>query len=344
MSLPVTLNTSECFDDVIALRGACTAITPTSGLYLDQFGVNLNEINQYIGSEYAKGEDLYEDKKAFSIDLIANIILTALHPKLKGASLIDSHRIGYFNDSLVSVSGDATYNSGGINIRINNTGSYVQMMIAEISVHLNYTGEVNLYLADLRQNKILQSFQIQSVAGEYGTIYPQYKIESPRQITDLFLFRDTNSKPSYRTNVNDTDCVSCYPTNRNGMVSATAAMMNGGVPIIRGNMQGANNTAGISVVYSLSCNHRSWLCSFSNLLAVPLGYKIAAEIVDYGMNNSTQRINTAKIVDRDVMDKRKAEYEFKFRESLDNVLKNIRYTDNVCFECNKSVANIIALP
>jgi len=344
MSLPVTLNTSECFDDVIALRGACTTVTPTSGLYLDQFGVNLNELNQYIGSEYAKGEDLYEDKKQFAVDLIANIILTALHPKLKGASLIDGHRIGFFNDSLDSVSGDATYNSGGINIRINNTTSYVQMMISEITVHLNYTGEVNLYLADLRQNKILQSFQIQSVAGEYGTIYPQYKIESPRQITDLFLFRDTNGKPSYRTNVNDTNCVSCYPTNRNGMVSATAAMMNGGVPIIRSNMQGANNTAGISIVYSLGCNHRSWLCSFSNLLAVPLGYKIAAEIVDYGMNNSTDRISTAKIVDRNVMEKRKAEYEFKFREALDNVLKNIRYTDNVCFECNRSVANLISLP
>lgn len=344
MSLPVTLNTSECFDDVIALRGECTTVTPTSGLYLDQFGVNLNEINQYIGGEYAKGEDLYEDKKAFAIDLIANIILTALNPKLKGASLIEGHRIGYFTDSLDSVSGDATYNSGGINIRINNNASYVQMLISEISVHLNYTGEVNLYLADLRQNKILQTFQIQSVAGEYGVIYPQIKIESPMQITDLFLFRDTNGKPSYRTNANDTTCVSCYPTNRNGMVYATAAMMNGGVPIIRSNMQSANNTAGISLVYSLGCNHRAWLCSFSNMLAVPLGYKIAAEIVDYGMNNSTERINTAKIVDRDVMEQRRNDYEKKFRDSLKNVLNNIRFTDNVCFECNKSVANIISLP
>lgn len=344
MSLPVTLNTSECFDDVIALRGACTTITPTSGLYLDQFGVGLNEINQYIGSEYAKGEDLYEDKKQFAVDLIANLILTALHPKLKGASLITSHRVGHFTDSLDSVTGNGTYNMGGINITIKNTASYVSLMLAEISIHLNYTGEVNLSLFDLRQNKLLQTFQIQSVAGEVATIYPQYVIESPRMERDLILIRDTTGKPSYRTNISSAGCASCYPINRNGIVSASSAMINGGVQMIRSNMQGADNTAGISVVYSLGCNHRAWLCSISNLLAVPLGYKIAAEIVDYGMNNSTERISTAKLVDRDVMEKRKTEYEFKFREALDNVMKNIRYTDNVCFECNRSVANVISLP
>lgn len=344
MSLPATLNTSECFDDIISIKGSCSDQTPTSGLYLDQFGVNLAECNSYIGAEYEDGEELFEDKKQFAIELIANMILSAIQPKLKAASLISGHRTGFFNNNLESVTYDGTYPGGGIALTVDAGNSFLKLFISEITLHLNYTGTNYVYLADLRQDRILQTFEIQSVIGEYSTIYPQYEIDIPRQYTDLILFRDTTGKPSLKSTINSSGCLSCLPVNRNMMVSASAVKFNTGMQKIRANMQGSNDTAGISIVYNLSCDHRGFLCSISNLLAIPIGYKTASEVVDYGMNNTTGRINTSTIVDRDVMSKRKEELELRFSESLDNVMNNIRFTDHTCFECNRQVMNAIALP
>lgn len=313
-------------------------------MYLDQFGVNLNECNQYIGSEYASGEALFEEKKSFAINLIGNLILSSIHPKLKGFSLIDSHRIGYFNDNLEAIPIDGTYPGAGITLTVDPKRSYLKLLISEISLQLNYTGTVYVYLADLRQDKILQTFELQVQDGVYSTIYPQYELLIPRRYTDLVIFRDTAGKPSYKTTLNPSGCSGCNPVNRNWMVSAQAVKFNVGMQKTRSNMEGANDTGGLSVNYSMSCDHRSWLCSISNILSIPIGYKTAAEIVDYGLNNSTERINTGKLVDRDVMEKRKSELEFKFRESLDNVMKNIYFSDEYCFECNKQVNHVIALP
>ena len=344
MSQNPTLNTSNCFDDIISIKGLCTNVVPTSGFYIDQAGVTLQECNDYIGSDYESGDELFEDKKDFAINIISSQILTYLTPRLKTNSLINDKRIGFTNDNLVVVQPDASYQSKGIQFKVTNRQSYLDLFISEISLQINYTGDVVVYLADLMTDTIIETFLITTSDKVISTIYPQYSIPANRKDRNLILFYETEGKPSYQTTINDGGCVGCNPSNVCQMVTSSAFKMNSGVQKIQSNIVSSNDTGGMSVVYSVNCNHKNFLCSISNLIALPLVYKTCAEIVDYGMNNVSDRINTQKIVDRDILQKRKDVFEFRYREAMDSALRNINPTDSTCFECNELISNRIILP
>lgn len=344
MSQPTTLNTSQCFDDIISIRGYCEEVVPTSGFYLDQAGITLEECGQYIGSEYEASQDLFTDKRDFSINLIASQILSYLTPRLKTNTLIDEKRVGFFNENLELIQPNASYQSKGINFLIESNNSFLDFFISEISLQINYTGQVVVYLADLQQDSIIETFLITTEDKIVSTIYPQYSVHVNRRNKNLYLFYETTGKPSYYTTINKSGCTNCRPFNRCSMVTATPYMMNSGVPKIKSALQSVNDTGGMSVVYSVNCNHKNFLCSISNLIALPLVYKTCAEIMDYAINTPNDRLNTAKLVDRDLLEKRKVEYEFKFREALDSALRNINPTDETCFNCNNQISNRIVLP
>lgn len=342
MSIPVTQDTADCFDDVISLRGACGNQRPTSGIYLDAYGMSLIELNKYISQDYESGEDLFIEKRAAAIQIIENMVLTALHPKIKGRTLIENYKVGFSNDNLQVIAPSGP--NKGLNIKIENASSFLTLFISQISLQLNYTGDVSIYLADLRQGKIIETFQIAALPQEIITIYPQYSLAIEKGTKDLILFYDTTGRPSYKTTVNSSGCSGCQPYNRNGMVSVKAFTMADAVQKIASNLQSSDDTGGLSINYSLSCDYRAWLCSTSNLFALPIAYKTIAEILDYAINSYTERVNNATIVDREQIEKRKVEYEYKFREALDRSVRAMRVTDHQCFECNSLIQTVIALP
>jgi hypothetical protein len=342
MSIPVTQDTNDCFDDVISLRGACGNQRPTSGIYLDAYGMSLLEINKYISEDYESGEDLFKEKRTAAIQIIESMVLTAMHPKIKAKTLIENYKVGFSNDNLQVIAPSGP--NKGLNIKIENTSSFLTLFMSQISLQLNYTGDVDIYLADLRQSKIIETFQVATSPQEITTIYPQYSLPIEKGTTDLILFYDTTGRPSYKTTVNSSGCSGCQPFNRNGMVSVKAFTLADAVQKIASNLQTSEDTGGLSINYSLSCDYRAWLCSTSNLFAMPIAYKTIVEILDYAINSYTERINNATIVDREQLEKRKVEWEFKFREALDRSVRAMNVKDHTCFECNSIIQNVIALP
>ena len=343
MSLPATLNTSDCFDDLISVRGHCSDQTPTSGYYIDDAGVGMAELNRYIGPEFTSGEALFLQKKNFAIAVIENQINTHLSAKYVSRTLIEGKRSGFYQDNQI-IQG-APGGLAGIKFRLSNPTSYLRTLIAEVSLQLNYNGDVDLYLYDLIQGSIVQTFQITVLAKQISTIYPQIKIDSSRQLMNMALLYDTTSKPSIKSILNTTGCSSC-----SNYSVTTANLQVQGIQIgaadqkIDSSCVPLEHTAGMSVVYSLSCNHRGWLCSISNLLAIPLIYKTCELLMEYALYNTTERVNSLTIIP-EKLEERRMLYRDNYDKAIRNVLSNISLpSDAKSFECSQPVRYATMLP
>jgi hypothetical protein len=309
-------------------------------------GFTLNQANDIVQNDYDSGEALIADKILFAKEIIVNQITTHLSDKFRSNSIIEGQRVGYYYDNQITVAGEAGYLKG-IRLELCNNSNFVDVFISEISLQVNFTGNVSVYVYDLIQNKLLDTLTVSTVAGEVSSSYVNKTYKSKRKKLHLFIGYDSSTIDSYQASVSKNGCATCGGGNGliylNQYLIAAAGKMPTAANKIYSNFSSIGDTGGISLNYSIECNHEEWLCTISNKMALPLLYKTAAELYDYGI--ISQRNNDTTLIDLDKWQKRREEMEFKYREELDNVLKHIKLpSDNVCFQCKDKSKNAIILP
>ena len=350
---------NECFDNLIAVRGGCTETTlQTGGFFINQIGITLKELNDIISSDYETGEDLLDDKISFAADVIKQDIYTHFSPKFKVNSILEGQRIGYYSDNLTLVNGIAA-TSLGIQITIGETGftnsifnsqnnsSYLDFFVSDIILFTDYTGNVVVNIYDLIQNKLLDTITIAGVANEMVTTTINKVYKSNRKKMDLIFVYDSTGINAISSTVNGSGtCTSCGTTfiNCNQFVRASGIKVLTASNKIKSNITGVSNVGGLSINYSLQCNHTDFLCTFANLMALPMLYKVGIELMEYSLLNS-DRENSETIIDVEKNKERLKLFYGKFDEAMNNLLKNIKLpNDRHCFECEQRNKTVTMLP
>lgn len=351
MSLPIYQNILNCFDDIITLDG-CTNVAPTSGFTMGQIGITKLELDQYINREYQSGAGLFEDKKTFSLRLIANQIHQHLQPHYKAKTLVDSKRVGFIDDNKETQPNTGT-NWIGQELSIINSNSFLELFISEVSLYTNYTGDIEVRLYDLKTGTILKNesgndlfFIVTSIAGEVCTVFPQIVIQSPKRPINIAIIYNATGITPYKLSSIESGCISCNPCSHTRYSDVWGITIPNASNIIKSSVTHTQYTGGMSVVYSVGCSYDKWLCSISNLIALPLLYKTASELMDYALNNSDQ-INSKTFgeLNFEKIKERRESYEYKYREAMDNILRNIVLpNDPVCFTCEKKIIRTVAIP
>lgn len=350
MSLPVTQNILSCFDDLITLDG-CSNVPSSSGFTMGDIGITKHEIDQYINKEYQSANALFEAKKTFSINLIANQIHNHLQPRYKGTTLVDGKRVGFIADNKQTQANTGT-NWVGQEFNLKNNSSFIELFISEVSLFTNYTGDIEVRIYDLKTGNILKdpsgndySFTITTVGDEVSTVYPQIKIQSAKKELDIVIVYNATGITPYKVSTIEQGCSGCNPCNRTRYSDVYGITIPNASGIIKQSLSYTGYTGGMSVVYSINCSPNQWLCSVSNIIALPCLYKIASEIMDYALNSDQMNPKTFAQFNFEKLKERKDEYEFKYREALDNVLKNITIpNDPTCFFCQQKVLHTVMIP
>lgn len=353
MSLPVTQNTLNCFDDIITLDG-CGNQVSTSGFTLNaDLGMTLSEINQYINKEYENGSQLFLAKKSFAIRQIANQVHQYLQPQYKANTLVDGKRVGMIQENLQTQTGVGN-SWAGQKINIVNNNSWLELYISEVSIMANYTGDIEVRIYNLQTGGILKdaagndfTFIIQAVAGEPSTVFPQIAIPCSKKDLNIAIVYNATGTTPYQLSLTSIpgSCAGCNPCSSTRYSKVTGITIPTGSSIIDQNTVKQNYTGGMSVVYSVNCNYNGWLCSIGNLIAPAVLFKTGAEIMDYAINNS-DRLNKKTLIDYENLVTRRDEYQGRFAQAMSNMLTDkIKVpNDNNCFECNKRILHTYALP
>lgn len=328
---------AECLENIISIKGSCSPETSGSGYYLDDADVTLKEVGKYVGEEYANAEALVQAKKKLAAHQVAAKIGSYFKGQFLHKTILSGERVGYEQTSQSLITADAT-KWGGTEIEFRNLDSFLQVHISEISLYTDFTGNVSLRVYDVVQGKLLDTITLATTAGQISRTYVNKNYSSDRRDLILGFVYLRSGIGSYETLLTGTHCGQCTDTNGrrtlNNFAIGRAISLADGDAFIYDNFDSASDTAGLSLVYSISCNHYNWLCSIQNMLGLPLLYRTAAEIMHYGLQQ-VDRNNTRATLNPDVLKMKADRYEALFEESMADLLPSmILPSDSRCFLCN----------
>lgn len=336
----------ECFEDIVGLRGTCDTPNSTSGLWVDDIGIDLAELDAIINKSQIDSVNFFENKRDFAIKQIINIIHTHFSDKYKTNSILRGGRIGYGKDNLEIAPALASLK--GIEVELCNQDSFVDLFISSISLQVNFNGVVDILVYDLFQNKLLDTIPITAVSGQTVVVYPHKLYKSVRKELDIIFVYDATNFSSVMTTISNGGCKSCGDgtamVNLNSYLSARSISILAADAKIEQNLIGSPDTGGLSLMYSIQCNYDEWLCTISNSIALPILFKTGYEIMDYAYNNSL-RLNTTTTINWEGLLKRRDEYNLRYQASIEALLQNIKLPqDEKCFECRQKSKHVIILP
>lgn len=336
----------ECFDDIIGLRGSCDTPTSNSGLWINDIGIDLEELDSIINKSSSDSIEFFENKRDFAIKQIIALIHTHFSDKYKTNTVLDSKRIGFGKENQETVAAAGTLK--GIEVELCNKNSFVDLYVSSISLQVNTNGAVNVLVYDLFQNKLLDTIAITAVSGQTVTVHPNKTYKSVRKELDIIFVYDATAFSSVKTTITQGGCKSCGDggsmVNLSSYLSTRSISVLSAAAKIESNLTAASDTGGLSLIYSIQCNYDEWLCTISNSVALPILFKTAYEIMDFTINNS-YRLNTATTINIDTAKERRKEYDARYQASIEALLQNIKLpNDEKCFECRQKSKHVVILP
>lgn len=333
----------SCFQDIISIKGLCNDIVSTSGFYSNHIDITKEFIDEIVTNSFKGSSDFFTKKRDFAIKQVIDEVITYLTPNFRTGTLLENYRIGHYQDNLKQIAGDG--NLKGINIDLCNSDSYLNLFISELSLQVNFTGDVNILAYDLMQDKLLDTITIACIANEIKTVYPAKVYKSDRRKLNLIFVYDSTGIDANTAYLKKTGCSNCSGQKgiTNPYARINAIKIADSTQKIKSNLSFIGETGGLSIVHSYQCNHEQWLCSFSNMLAMPVLYKFGEEVMNFALNVSpNDRVNTTITLNPEELDRRRLIFQNEYNKSFQSLIDNIKLpSDSRCFHCKEGIRHAI---
>jgi hypothetical protein len=148
----------NCLENIVGIRGLCGGDTTPNSIYYinDLAGIGIKEADAAMDAEYANAYDFLKSKIDLAGDLIASKMRSYFNPRFKGGSVIEQHTVGIFQQNLNVANAQATYLVGKNFYIYRNP--YFNLHLSKIGLHVDYTGNVDVFVYDLTSNKLLRYY------------------------------------------------------------------------------------------------------------------------------------------------------------------------------------------
>jgi len=334
----------ECFKSLIGIKAGCETVEPTSGLYINSLpGISIDNANDAIDNEYYSGLDLIRQKIDFAQLFVANAVRATIQDKLIIRSLVNAQTIGFYKENNQSIALQNNYLKG-IKVKIDQY-KYFSFNLNSIKLKIDYTGVIPIYVYDLVTGNLLDTFNADSVAGEYSTVICNKNYFVNNQKLQLLIAVDSSLGNSHATDLtgDGNSCGACnYSNYSNDFLTFTGAKIPSASAKISSNIENITGTNGISIDYSLNCAIEPFICQMGSLLSWSILHKAGAEIMKEMVYS--KRLNSVILIDRadnkELMDIFEAEY----MASLKSILENIVIPNDICFDCNRKLRVTTQVP
>lgn len=330
-----------CLENVISIKNNCSDVTPSSGIYLNTFlpGMSIQEIGAGINAEQESAYQFIQDQITNAGLLISASIRSHFAPRFKGTSVIENSVTGYFQDNHNTVTSQPTYLVGK-KILVDNY-PFMELFISKVALQIAYTGNKDVFVYDLIQDKLLDTITVSCVSGEisYADVYKKYSTNGQRLHLFIGWLADQNY---YRTDLSSGGCSSCSGhTYSNRYLSISVSKVLNSAAKLDQNTDSLDYD-GLSISYSLSCSFEPFICSIKNSLAIPLAYK-TGELIMEQMRYSKRNNSIISVFGADYSELANL-YSDKYQFLMEDLLKNMRIPDDICFECRQRGKFVTNLP
>jgi len=329
-----------CFDNIIEYRDGCNSPT---GLLLDNI-VPYSEVEKYVTGDYDDASALIDEKITFAIGNVVQEVAGHFNSSYIPKSILSNKRIGFINETQTEIAAAAEYR--GIELDICDKNTYYTLYVSSFDTYWNYTGNVSVLIIDTMTGETLDTVTVASVAGEVVTTYVDNSYNGEKRSRRIGFVYDATLVANYKTNLIGDGCITCTKGlyNMGGYVKGRAITYSLADTPILTNIDGASDTAGLSINYNLECDNESWICAHRKALRYPILYKVGEQIMEFALYNS-DRFNTKTAINKAEIKERLATYHQDYLDQMSLVLKNIvPPNDGMCFVCNRTKKYVTTLP
>lgn len=343
----------SCFDNLIGIRGYCdteeSPATSDSGLFIQDLPMISFKNADAAVTNQASGFKLLQDKLLFAYNYIVQDAVNLMAPYFRQSSVIEQNVVGYYPENMKLVNGPANYLTG-IELRILEW-PYLEFYLSQISLFCDKTGNIDIEVWDLRQNKKLDTITVAGIAGQIVTVDVSKVYKSNKQVVDLFIGYNSTGINSYQTNlysitgVNGVGgCRGCGAGRSYGnqyIMFYPRRIATGSNKIMQ-NLESANGTSGLSITYNLNCNIEPFLCSIKNRLAMPILHRAGMEILRE--LSVSDRLSTVVVFQKKEIETTMEYFEKEYKQGMANIFGNLKLPKDVCFHCSQIYGNANAIP
>ena len=149
-----------CIESLLGLRD-CNQVEPSTGLYIDDLGINTTFLGQLITDQYLQGSELFTAKRAFAWRKLSSDVLTRLAPVMKADTVIEGKRVGQLVSNYSNVqtaAGAGRYT--GIRLKIDPQSlSFLNFYLADINLAVDAANvNVPILIFDMSTLKLIETF------------------------------------------------------------------------------------------------------------------------------------------------------------------------------------------
>ena len=333
----------DCLTDLVGIKNTCETPVSTSGLWLQNLpGFSLKLADAAVNEETISGLQLIKDKYIHAQNHIIAQFRAQFQDKIRSSSVLSNQVVGYYPSRIKGVALNNTVLKG-IKIEIKNQ-AYMEVFISQVGLMFkDAVSDTNIFIYDLFTGKLLDTFTLDTLAGDPTYISINKSYPTNKQRLSLFICFDAGLSDVYETNVYSTGqgCASCSGSgNRYAYVSGVK--IDKSLQKISGNTSVTTGTSGMTVNYSVNCNVDSFLCSIAGKFAWPLLYKWGAEIM--AELQYSRRLNSIITIDRKANEELRDEYEAEYMSSMGALINNIQLPNDICFSCNSRIKKAVQIP
>jgi len=336
----------SCLDNLIGI-GRRQGDIPASGLYLEDINITLEDAEAIKGERYASGEELLNRVIGFSQISFLDDFKKQLKQANQGRKVFTANSVlengvaGYYKDNLPTLAADAT-SYRGLSVRVEKY-PYVYFHLAEVRLMTQVTGDIDVLVYDLIQNKLLDTITVSCIANEISTAVINKTYKTEKQNMQLaFIYDATNA--AYKSDLNkSTGCTSCSKTYNTGGCEFRAVEFTQANPITRQNIKSpTGGTAGLSIQYSLNCDIEPFICSIKNELALAFLYYVGVHFVRELMTSA--RINATTGIPPEELEDKMNWFMSRYEDSMNSLIDGITLPNDRCFKCEAQVRVKVAIP
>lgn len=231
----------------------------------------------------------------------------------------------------------------GLNISVENY-PYTQIYVDQISFYpVDNVTDLDVYLYDLTTGTLLDTYTFTVTGGEVNYYRVGKTYQNKGQYLNLALVVDSSLTDVYEV-VTTAGCRSCNVGFRalNTYCSGRGVKWNSASDPIYSNTLSESHTNGLSMHYSVQCDHDYFVCSMANRFMLPMYYRFGIELMDEILHSD--RLNSLTTIGRDSAKELKDDLINKYNATMQGILQNLNVPNNVCYTCTPNVAIRTRIP
>ena len=315
-----------------------TCATGNGVIALNSLGINESLLAKLTDVEQTP-QSLLAECEAQAKAIMHHDVTTWMAHRMIRRTFVDRATIGEANDRQEVMTGYTGL--GGIVIEIDNPKSNAILRLGRIGFWSDVGGPVPVEIYDLIDGVLVDTFTVDTVAGQVTNLSIQIALPAYRRRAAYFIATAEGS--FFKVDTSAGNCAHCVRGNLGGGVHTWGGRLPAATTVTKSNIQRVSHTSGMMLLVTLECDHAQMLCEVKNELAYPYGLKTAECIIRRGVH-SVERLNSQRL-DLDLLKERADRYGQEYAAAMSNSLGRMRMPDDpLCFTCFRPTMSTVSAP